>query len=197
MSKLTANDWKQAEQMFIKQDATFQSIADKYGIAKTSVFEKAKKLQWSEKREIYQNKTEKLTEKKVRKSIIKNIMETNKTDEKTEHETEQKIDQLDDDILIDLWAKFDLKCLNIVNKALDLCNDDLDTLAQFKKDFDNLDPELKTRLQKHTTMELNQLSSAIEKYQRIGKNAVGEKMNNTENNSTIEFSIIGRDAKTD
>lgn len=194
MAKLTASDWKQAEQLYIKEGYTFQAIADKFGITKGGIFNKAKKLQWSEKKEIYLNKADKKEIEKYQKSIIKNIT-------KIYNESgvsEQKVNEVDDDILLDLWAKFDLKCLNIANKALDVCNDDLDTLIKFKIDFDKLDDDVKMRLSKHTTMELNQLSSAIEKYQRIGKNAVGEKMKNAENEvNKIEFSIIGKDAKTD
>ncbi len=89
------------------------------------------------------------------------------------------------------WAELDLKCLDIANYALDLCRRDLEELQKYKDNYDDLPDEVKVRIKKYTPGELKLLSDAIEKYQKIDKNAVGESMVNNDSTNIKIIEIPG------
>lgn len=138
-----------------------------HGLAKSGISIKAKAERWDDKRQIFQNKIANRHDQIIRTEQNKNERELNKMNSLAEN-----------------WAALDLKCLDIANQALDLCKIDLDDLQEWKDNYDNLPDEIKMKVRKHTPAELKMLSDAIEKYQKIGKNAVGETMANNDKPQT-------------
>ena len=146
-------------------------------VTKSTMSVRAKKEQWENKREIFQNKIAKKHNQIIRTKIEQSEHETNKTN-----------------ALSTQWAEFDLKCLEIANYALDLCKSDLEELQKYKDNYDDLPNEIKMRIRKYTPLELKLLAEAIEKYQKIGKNAVGETLaNNDKPQQNITINTINDD----
>ena len=71
---------------------------------------------------------------------------------------------------------------------------DIEALKEFKDTYDSLSDESKLQIQKYTPLALKHLAEAIEKYQKIGKNAVGETLaNNDKPQQNITINTINDD----
>lgn len=175
MPRLSPEKWKEIETLYVygvNENGnlfypTLEWLSERFNVSISAISLQKKEKQWDLYRERNQNKTGKLVQIKKEERI------KTQTQTQTQNST---IIPAKPEYTADVMASFDISCLNQTNRILEESNKFLDELEKMENDSKKV-------------WILEMVSKILERAQKIGKVAIGEKPIVSEN-KPIEIRLV-------